>query len=488
MRPLEGPRAQVSKQAWRAALAACLLLAAVLRMHAIGQKGLWVDEASIYHVSNRSLSQVVVQASLTEAHPPLYPLLLSMWSRFGSSEGWLRTLSALASVAAVAAVAALARRLYGARAGILAGILTATSAYQVYFAQEVRFHALSILLAGAAAVTLDSALRGRGWVRWAGWTAASTLLLYTYLYGALVIAALTLAALLTAQGRRRWKGLLGSNMVTALAFLPWLEVVLDRAHLAGQAAQAIRPGPMPGDLLATLVRFSFGYLQENPAALWILPIPVAALLVWALARSTRPVSVLLALALFLPPAAVLAMPWKAHVYEPRHLALLTPFFLTALAGGLTRIRASLLRRTLTLFLVAGNAAGLVVYYQPELVKEGWRQAASIVTAGAAAEDVILFSPDYCGFAFDYYYRGPHRRSGVDSAALRGGIESIARNNPRVWLVENRSLTARPRAEARNTLSLTHVPGEAAELPGMRGQIRVTLYERRDHPPAADARH
>ena len=488
MRPAEGPQAQVSRRAWQAALVACLLLGAVLRLHAIGQKSLWVDEASIYYLADRPLPQVVVEASLTEAHPPLYPLLLSVWSHFGSSEGWLRSLSVLASVAAVAAAAALARRLYDARAGILAGVLAATSAYQVYFAQEMRFHALSILLAGAAAIALDSALRGKGWVRWAMWTAASTLLLYTYLYGALVIAALTLAALLTARGRRRWKGLLVSGIVTTLAFLPWLEVVLARARLAEQAAQAIRPGPMPGDLLATLVRFSFGFLQEDTAALWMLSVPVAALLAWSLARSTRPVSTLLAVALFLPPAAVLAMPWKIHVYEPRHLVLLTPFFFAALAGGLTRIRASLLRRAMTIFLIAGNAASLMVYYRPELVKEDWRQAAGIVAARAATEDVILFSPDYCGFAFDYYYRGQHRRSGVDSAALRGGIESIASHNPRIWLVENHSLTSLPRATARNTLSRTHIPGEAAVLPGMKGLIRVTLYERRDLSPAADVHH
>ncbi len=195
-----------------------------------------------------------------------------------------------------------------------------------------------------------------------------------------------------------------------------------------------------------------------------------------------------AVALFLPPAAVLAMPWKIHVYEPRHLVLLTPFFFAALAGGLTRIRASLLRRAMTIFLIAGNAASLMVYYRPELVKEDWRQAAGIVAARAATEDVILFSPDYCGFAFDYYYRGQHRRSGVDSAALRGGIESIASHNPRIWLVENHSLTSLPRATARNTLSRTHIPGEAAVLPGMKGLIRVTLYERRDLSPAADVHH
>ncbi len=119
---------------------------------------------------------------------PLYILLLRAWSDLtGQSEFALRFFSVLPSVLAVPLLFLLGRRLLGARAGVIAALLLTFSTYALWYAQMVRMYSLVLLLAVLSSYLLLRALE-RPQVRWwAAYTAATTVAMYTHVFGALLI-------------------------------------------------------------------------------------------------------------------------------------------------------------------------------------------------------------------------------------------------------------------------------------------------------------
>ena len=88
-----------------------------------------------------------------------YYLLLHFWmAAFGDSIDAMRTLSVLTMAGAAVCVALLGRRLAGARAGLISGLVFALVPSVSRFAQEVRFYAPAVLVATLATLLLVRAL------------------------------------------------------------------------------------------------------------------------------------------------------------------------------------------------------------------------------------------------------------------------------------------------------------------------------------------
>ena len=80
-------------------------------------------------------------------HPPLYFLILHSWLRlFGTGERTVRTLSGLFYSISVLAVFGIARELYGAKTGLLCGVIYLSSPLAILAAQFARMYSLLSLL------------------------------------------------------------------------------------------------------------------------------------------------------------------------------------------------------------------------------------------------------------------------------------------------------------------------------------------------------
>ncbi|MBZ0299771.1 MAG: glycosyltransferase family 39 protein, partial [Anaerolineae bacterium] len=116
-----------------------------MRFHLLGSQSFWNDEGNSYVQATRALTEIPLHAA-RDIHPPGYYWLLHGWRLLtGDSEFALRSLSAFASLLTVALTFTLGRRLYGAVAGIAAGLFVALNTFQIYFAQEARMYALLAL-------------------------------------------------------------------------------------------------------------------------------------------------------------------------------------------------------------------------------------------------------------------------------------------------------------------------------------------------------
>ncbi|MTE01768.1 hypothetical protein GIY56_15870 [Paracoccus sp. YIM 132242] len=142
---------------WPVALV--MAAALLIRFHGLGAPSFWLDEAYSAWFSARDWTYLWTEVPQFETHPSFYYSLLKLWRVFGTDEFTLRIPSVLFNVATIPLVALSARlcsdRRTGRSAAILAAILFAGSATQVYAAQEARPYALMTL---AMAVALTSAL------------------------------------------------------------------------------------------------------------------------------------------------------------------------------------------------------------------------------------------------------------------------------------------------------------------------------------------
>lgn len=127
-----------------------LLLAFALRAFRLDYQSLWSDEGISLVRAAQSLPDL--WRNMPVEHVPGYFVLLHFWiAAAGQADYALRYLSLLPGVWAVALIARTGADLGSRRAGLIAAALLATSAFQVWYAQEGRMY--SWLLATGLAAT-----------------------------------------------------------------------------------------------------------------------------------------------------------------------------------------------------------------------------------------------------------------------------------------------------------------------------------------------
>lgn len=116
-----------------------LFVALILRLINLNQS-LWLDEAiSFFAVKNYSFFNIITGFSSGDVHPPLYYLILKLWTNFfGYSEISLRLPSVIAGVLAVFVIYKIG--------GKVAALFLAVNPLAIYYSQEARMYSLATLL------------------------------------------------------------------------------------------------------------------------------------------------------------------------------------------------------------------------------------------------------------------------------------------------------------------------------------------------------
>ncbi|MEU7977972.1 glycosyltransferase family 39 protein [Micromonospora sp. NPDC049081] len=141
--------------------------------YGISQAQPWRDELATWSAATRGVGDVFRLTRTVDAATGAYYLLVHGWTGvFGDSVAALRLPSVLAMAGAAGFTAVLGRRLFGAPAGLTAGLLFAVLPGTSRYAQEARPYALVTFFAVLATVLLVRALDGPGWQRWSCYAAA----------------------------------------------------------------------------------------------------------------------------------------------------------------------------------------------------------------------------------------------------------------------------------------------------------------------------
>jgi uncharacterized membrane protein len=419
------------------ALLLLMLAGLALRLIYLGGPEFWYDEAFTVLLTRLPFDRMML-ATAGDTHPPLYYLLMWVWSRIaGESEFAMRLPSVLAGVAAIPLIWLVTDRLqlsHTARWAVV--ILMAVGPFELYFGQEARMYTL-VQLAYLWAVL---ALLDRKYVQLG---AAILAMLYLHNYGLFYVTGLGLLALY--QERRLTPHIAGAFALPALIYAPWMSVLIyQMSQVSG--GYWIEPVTV-GQVVYTLTLFLFGPFTRQ----WVIAATMVAIgaTAYAAFKTPRRSYVLYWLAIAPMALAVLAsLMWKP-VYLFRGLIGCAPFFymliLQPLADlpGWRRVYAGALIVPLLLI-------GLVGYWSDvRAFKSSTLEAVARIGAEFQDGDILVSSNDGNWVMFTLYQDRPVYLMPPCEDGDRGALSDVTRQalgvqikyptevpHQRVWLLWN----------------------------------------------------
>jgi len=422
---------------------ALVVVGGIFRLFLLPDKSIWLDEAFSITLSKHSLFQVLSLIVQTDTHPPLYYLLLKFWMILGTSEAWVRLLSALFSTASIPLMYDLVANLYrDERAGLIGAAILAFSPFQVWYAQETRMYAMLTFFVLASACFFIRALQTGSLGYWAGYVVATVLALYTdngaiWYLGMIVIFSLIFAK----RFMGRAFGWLFSHAAIGFCYIPWLPFFLHQAQQI--TGNYWLPPPSFQTVLGAILDFhSYNFPLVEFSLIYLAIIFIFAYIVPG--RSWQ--RSLASLWLFLPLGISLLLSLRQPIFISRNLiaASLGYYLLTADTIWKFHTRQAVLALLLPLLAMNLISIGRNAWFEP---KEDWRDIASFVARSAYEKDggLILFVPGYAELPFQYYFKEynlPIQTHGYPGdellvhpqPSLVKDAASVFEGHPYIWLV------------------------------------------------------
>lgn len=439
---------------WYAAWLALLLLAALVLLSVVASRSLWIDELFTLQVAGESdLGRLIDRCIETERRPPLHYLVMYAWLRLtGDSEVALRLPSVFFALLSLPLLGRLARTLGSGRLGVWPAAVLAAMPTFVLYSRMVRAYSMALALGLLSTILFLVAIQRPSRRAWAAYIVASAALLYTdYAVISLILAQNLYVAylMLRRRGAPRLSAWLASQAALALAFAPWLLVLVSQSQRAKLEADFAR------GVMGYLLKLAYPVLSLS-AGETIFPWHPAALLgmvacavlfvagVVALARkgSGRAAFALIFLITpFLFTAILLSSVASdiTFINMASRTLFAVPFFALILAAGLVALPPRPWRVLAVAVLALAWGAALLNDHQGRdfhnpIYVVPMRAMVQEINAQARAGDVIVYDDDS---VFGYYYNRsgagtPAFSSFTESAAAQQAIE--AGRSGRVWLV------------------------------------------------------
>ena len=455
-----------------ASLLTITLLAFALRTWQLGAQSLWYDEGVSWYLATRLPLSEMLWWTATDIQPPFYYLLLRPWLLLaGESEFALRFPSLLFGVLSVPLLAVVARRLYGPRPGLGAGLLAAVAPLYVWYAQEARMYTLLTFLGLLSSYlllrVLDQRAHSARRCPLLAYILTSALALYTHYFAIFLLTFHFLYSLYktrpsamikeqTADRFRPASGVwdrgvwtVGLPQLAALAlFSPWLPFAFLR--LGTDASYWPGVFKLEEALRHALVSFSVGESVLESQAVWFTAGFVLTLVVTVMALLQQPAArrplLFCLLYLLVPVALILALAAITPKFNPRYLMLASPPVYIILAAGLAVHRAPrLMFYVLLLFVLASfTYADWNLYTDPAFTKASFREAVRYLEAHKQPAEPVLLCSGHAYPVFIYYYRAadwtplpPSRILDVNRILtfdVADDLNRVLAGRPGVWLV------------------------------------------------------
>jgi mannosyltransferase len=493
------------------------VVAAVLGAQNVGVPLLWRDELATWSAASRTVPQLWTMVRHIDAVLGLYYLVIHLWmGAFGDSATALRVPSVLAMTAAACVVALTGKRLGGATAGIVSGLVFAVIPSVSRFAQEARPYAFATLFAALATLLLLRALERPSWPRWT-------------LYGLAVAlaGAWNLVALCMLTGHAIWVA--GASLPGAVRPGGVAAGGGRRAVLTGFCLSALAGVALDGPIIVagqSQALTQIGHLQRPSAwqligasgGLWpqlfcstAVAIAVVVLAVTSLAWPDRRVAGC-ALGTALLPILVVwaASQGPSSYWSTRYLMFTVPAWAVAAGLSATAVNVRRLRRLrIALAIVPAAAVGLLGLHDHQVIRQpeahnwwmyparvgsgpaDYQGAAEVISANERPGDGIVFQiGDQNHWQVDtgiaYYLADgavPTAVFQLQTPAQAGGLEPREciqraqclpdlRGRPRLWVVYVNRLV---HGNYRNPYSAIP-PAQAAALHAARYQTRAWYEE------------
>jgi hypothetical protein len=398
-----------------------LVLALALRIVVLNQS-LWLDEAiGALVVKNQTLWQIIREFHKHDNHPPLYYLLLKLWSDiFGYSEVALRSLSVAFGAATVYFVYKIAGLFKASKYfGLLSALLLATSPLHIYYSQEARMYALAALLASC---TVYFFLTNK-WILFSLFLAA---LVFSDYVPVFLLPVFWIWTIIEKKDFGYWKKLFLSHLPLGILGILWLPIFFIQSRggkwliEALPAWRKVAGGATFKQAALIWSKFTLGRISVANKLIQYLLILLASIpFLPALFPSviTREKVKFLWLWLVIP----LILGFAASFWFPafiyfRFIYVLPAFYLLV-SWGITRFPKKV-ALGLTFGVLAIQFVGWGIYISsPAQQRENWREAVLFVEKSAQRDEIVAFSFTEPFAPYQWYSKGEVFAKGLADSIL-----------------------------------------------------------------------
>jgi mannosyltransferase len=452
------------------AIVASTILAFVVASVHLGTKSLWLDEAASAARARLGLDGLWKIVSGGDPNMGLYYTLLHFWVRiFGYSEASLRSLSVIAGSLTVPVTVLLGRRLFGRRAGLIAGLLLALSPFFVQYEQTARSYALVVLLVTLSSYFFVAELERPAHGMRVGYVLASVLAVYAHYFAVYVL----LMQLLTLFAVKRGAALTRQWLTLAAAVGVLCAPELVFAARSGTTGTSWIDAPGLSNLVHLPATLGGGNILSKA-----LIIVACYGVLYGLADRGRWRAGFVAAWCVGPVLLDYAESILAHpLFIDYYLIVVLPAFLLLAAAGLAKLPGRATGMAVVGVLVVLSGMGISDWYnQPGA--ENYRTATRYIVRHRGPDDGIIYYPRFVATGTAYY----EARAGADGPRVIGFQfgQSPAVRQPRIWLViRNSDVPARRRSQVEQLMATAYERVRTKR--GFNG-LTVILYGAPRHAP------
>jgi mannosyltransferase len=476
-----------------------LFLVFGVRILNLSAPSLWLDEAVSANIAKKSVGEYL-QWAKGDFHPPLYYLLLHLWSYLGHDEFTLRFFSVISSCFSGMILYFCVRKMFDHSTALLTLLLFTISPFQIRYSQEVRMYSLLGLWIVSILFFTSEYLRTRSWSFLLGYILFSTLGLYTHYHAGVFLTVLNVAVaiqLYRTEKIRLWQWFLAQSMISVL-FAPWLSNFFHRFNGGGLSWFPFHPSfPLLisplfsflwGDLILSKVKHSLGAIivgtgKPGPGIQWVLGIIsiLILLMIWRKRKKWIRVDGSIFFLVFLLVGTIglsYGLSFRSNIYGAKYLFGVSFIFYILMA--IVLIALSRFNRNfgigLGLVIMIIQVFMLVAYYQPKNHRENWRGAVAYINSHSGSNQAVGFHFDepmapYAYYANDSIPAYGFLKEGDLSPSL---LAVISGRNNALWLFDYLAELYDPNEKVkRKLLEHGYVPGQRHDFNG----VPLTLWKR-----------
>lgn len=375
-----------------------LLLGFYLLLSGLMALPLWEDEGWTIAASANP-STVIKDWAITDVHPPLYFMALSVWRMVtGDSIFMMRMFSVLVAFVGVALIVRVGTDLFNRRAGLISGLLYALHDQVIVLSQEIRHYAGQLTLTVAVLWLYWRWQKSGKFADGLAFAIVGIIALYTHYWIAFSLLACGVHLLIVSW--RDWRQFFKIALpfvAIGAGFALWIPALISQITLE-------RPEGLPHALENSnlVYRVLLYQLVGIPEALWLVLIIAGAIGLWTLKPQDwmpKSPSLLLLLALIIPPAMTLAVNGFYPILSFRALAVIIAPVVLLSAYGLSRFRKPELIVMMAFIIIMS----LTSRSAEPVLRIDWARFADTLSQHSTDNDVILLENYLGGHTLAYYF-------------------------------------------------------------------------------------
>ena len=441
------------------------IIGAYLRIHNLGVESLWLDEASSYHYIQDTMIGSWTRTVISTV-APLHTVILHFMTFFSSSEFSLRLPSAIFGTLTIPVIYAMGTRLFGKEEGILSAFLLSISMMHLWYSQEARMYAQTVLFSLLSLYFFYCATKANSKKIWAYFVVFSSLAFYSHYYTIFVIIPeavyYVLTKIVTPSIKHRnifaedWQNVrmfcisIVAFFITILPlFIPFVQQAISRTS-TGAPTWGI--GQSLSFIPTMLIQFS---TQEPKSSNIFLLVFIIGLIASALRQKDQ--FVFMGIFLVIPFIASYILAAKLP-FSPRYLLFLLPVYLILVSRGITAVvnllhssnkspsKNTIQKRHVSIIIIALLFLAItlphITTYYDTTQKNDWRTTSLYLESVTQPGNAVAPMPGYMFQALGYYYDnssdGTIRASPSYSESK---MSSFVSNYDRVWFLVTGDINA-----------------------------------------------